>query len=178
LIRTRQSDELRRDEIAALRELFDATWSDDPDGFTDRDWSHTVGGVHIIAEADGTMVAHAAVVERELHTAEHRLATGYVEAVATRPTHQRQGLGSMVLREVGEHIDRTYRLGALATGVVGFYERLGWVAWEGPTFVRTDAGLVRTAGEDGNVFVRLTPTSPELDRSAPISCDWRPGDVW
>jgi hypothetical protein len=28
------------------------------------------------------------------------------------------------------------------------------------------------------VFVRLTQTSPELDLSEPISCDWRPGDVW
>jgi aminoglycoside 2'-N-acetyltransferase I len=108
----------------------------------------------------------------------YRLRTGYVEAVATRPSRQREGLGSRVIREVGELIDRSYRLGALATGAGGFYERLGWVAWEGPTSVRTAAGLVRTSEEDGNVFVRLTPTSPELDLSAPISCDWRPGDVW
>ena len=159
--------------------MFDEAWSDDAEGgFTDQDWGHAVGGVHVIAEADGRMVAHAAVVERELHTAGHRLPTGYVEAVATRPSHQRQGLGSLVIGAAGELIDRTYRLGALATGVVGFYEKLGWVAWQGPTSVRTDAGLVRTAEEDGNVFVRLTPTSPELDLSAPISCEWRPGDVW
>jgi aminoglycoside 2'-N-acetyltransferase I len=83
-----------------------------------------------------------------------------------------------VIGGVGELIDRTYRLGALSTGVVGFYERLGWVVWEGPTFVTMEAGLVRTAEEDGNVLVRLTPTSPELDLSAPISCEWRPGDAW
>lgn len=74
------------------------------------------------------MVAHASVVERELRTADHCLRTGYVEAVATRPSHQRKGLGSIVIGAVGEHIDGTYRLGALATGVVGFYERFGWVA--------------------------------------------------
>ena len=48
----------------------------------------------------------------------------------------------------------------------------------GPTSVRTEMGLVRTPEEDGNVFLRLTPTSPELDLSAPISCDeygWRTG---
>ena len=178
LIRLVRSDTLRPDEVVALRELFDEAWSDDVEGFTDQDWGHAVGGVHVIAEADGRVVAHASLVERELHTAGHRLRTGYVEAVATRPSHQRRGLGSLVIGEVGELIDRTYRLGALATGVVGFYERLGWVAWEGPTFVRTGSGLVRTAEEDGNVFVRLTPTSPELDLSAPISCDWRPGDAW
>jgi aminoglycoside 2'-N-acetyltransferase I len=178
VIRLVPSDALRPDEVAALRELFDEAWSDDAEGFTDLDWSHAVGGVHVIAEADGRVVAHASVVQRELHTAGHRLRTGYVEAVATRPSRQREGLGSLVIGEVGELIDRTYRLGALATGVVGFYERLGWMVWEGPTSVRTAAGLVRTAEEDGNVFVRLTPTSPELDLSAPISCDWRPGDVW
>jgi len=178
VIRLVPSDALRPDEVAALRELFDEAWSDDAEGFTDQDWSHAVGGVHVIAEAEGRVVAHASVVRRELHAGGHRLRTGYVEAVATRPSHQRQGLGSLVIGEVGELIDRTCRLGALATGVVGFYERLGWVAWEGPTSVRTAAGMVRTATEDGNVFVRLTPTSPELDLSAPISCDWRPGDVW
>jgi aminoglycoside 2'-N-acetyltransferase I len=178
LIRLVRSDALRPDEVVALRELLDEAWSDDAEGFTDQDWSHAVGGVHVIVEAHGRVVAHASVVQRELHTAGQRLRTGYVEAVATRPSHQRRGLGSLVIGEVGELIDRTYRLGALATGVVGFYERLGWVVWEGPTFVRTEAGLVRTAEEDGNVLVRLTPTSPELDLSAPISCEWRPGDAW
>jgi aminoglycoside 2'-N-acetyltransferase I len=178
VIRRVPSGALRPDEVAALRELFDQAWSDDAEGFTDQDWSHAVGGVHVIAEAGGHIVAHASVVGRELHTAGHRLRTGYVEAVATRPSRQREGLGSLVIGEVRELIDRAYRLGALATGVVGFYEQLGWVAWEGPTFVRTATGLVRTAEEDGNVLVRLTPTSPELDLSAPISCDWRPGDVW
>jgi len=178
-IRLVRSDELGRNEEASLRQLFDEAWGDDTGGgFTDQDWGHAVGGVHVIAEADGRIVAHASVVERDLHTAGHRLPTGYLEAVATRPSHQRQGLGSMVIGAAGEFIDRTYRLGALATGVVGFYEQLGWVKWQGPTSVRAEAGDVRTAEEDGNVFVRLTPTSPELDLSAPISCEWRPGDVW
>lgn len=178
MIRLVRSDALRADEVVALRELFEEAWSDDVEGFTDRDWSHAVGGVHVIAEADGRVLAHASVVQRELHTAGHRLRSGYVEAVATRPSHQRRGIGSLVIGEVGVLIDRTYRLGALATGVAEFYERLGWVVWEGPTFVRAAAGLVRTAEEDGNVFVRLTPTSPELDLSAPISCEWRQGDAW
>jgi aminoglycoside 2'-N-acetyltransferase I len=172
------SDELRPGEVAELRELFDEAWSDDAERFTEQDWGHAVGGVHVIAEADGRIAAHASVVERELRTANHRLRTGYVEAVATRPSHQRRGLGSLVIEGVDDLIDRNYQLGALATGVVGFYERLGWVAWQGPTSVRTEAGTVRTADEDGNVLVRLTPSSPELDLSAPISCEWRPGDAW
>jgi aminoglycoside 2'-N-acetyltransferase I len=178
LIRRVPSDELRPGEISSLRELFGAAWGDDDERFTDEDWDHAVGGVHFILEADGAIVAHASVVERILQTNDHDLATGYVEAVATWPDRQGRGHGSAVMRDVGEHIDRTFRLGALGTGRFAFYERLGWVAWKGPTSVRTQAGLVRTPEEDGYLLVRLTPTSPELDLSEPISCDWRPGDVW
>jgi aminoglycoside 2'-N-acetyltransferase I len=38
--------------------------------------------------------------------------------------------------------------------------------------------VIGTPEEDGAVMVRMTPTTPELDLTAPISCDWRPGDVW
>jgi aminoglycoside 2'-N-acetyltransferase I len=178
VLRTVSTDELGSEEVAALRELFRSAWVDDADGFTEEDWEHATGGLHFLLEEDGAIVAHASVVERELHTNGHRLGTGYVEAVATDPLNQRKGHGTTVIREVTRYIDRTFRLGALDTGRPEFYERLGWVMWSGPTFVRTDEGLVRTEEEDGQVLVRLTPTSSELDLSAPISCEWRPGDVW
>ena len=39
--------------------------------------------------------------------------------------------------------------------------------------------MIGTPEEDGLVMVRRTPTTPsDLDLDAPISCDWRPGDVW
>jgi aminoglycoside 2'-N-acetyltransferase I len=177
-VRRLDTDELSSRDVAVLRDLFDAAWGVDSDRFTDEDWDHAVGGVHFTLDEDGTIVAHASVVERELQTSGHRLTTGYVEAVATRPNHQQRGHGSVLMREVDEYIDHTFRLGALDTGRPAFFERLGWMAWNGPTFVRTDSGLIRTSEEDGQVLVRLTPTSPELDLSAPISCDWRPGDVW
>jgi hypothetical protein len=53
---------VRPDEVVAFRELFDEAWSDDVEGFTDQDWSHAVGGVHVIVEAHGRVVAHASVV--------------------------------------------------------------------------------------------------------------------
>jgi len=178
VVRRIASDELRAEEVAELRRLFDAAWDEDDDAFSDEDWDHAVGGLHFILEEGGAILAHASVVERDLHAGDHRLATGYVEAFATSPVHQRRGYGSSVLREVNEYIDGTFQLGALGTGSFSFYERQGWVVWKGPTFVRTDSGLIRTEEEDGYVLVRLTPTSPELDLSAPISCEWRPGDVW
>jgi aminoglycoside 2'-N-acetyltransferase I len=178
LVRAVPSVDLRPREIAALRRLFDAAWANDEQPFTDQDWDHAVGGIHFLLEEDGEIRAHASVIERELHAGEDRLATGYVEAVATWPAHRRRGFGRAVMREVGAHIDRTYPLGALDTDRIGFYEPLGWVVWGGPTFVRTESGLVRTTEEDGAVMVRLTPTSPKLELSGPISCEWRPGDVW
>jgi aminoglycoside 2'-N-acetyltransferase I len=178
VVRGVPSRDLGPREVAALRDLLDAAWANDEERFTDQDWEHAVGGMHFLLEEDGEIRAHASVVERELHAGEHRLAAGYVEAVATWPAHQRRGFGTAVMREVGAHIDRKYPLGALDTGRSEFYERLGWVVWIGSTFVRTETGLVRTPEEDGAVLVRLTQTSPELDLSAPISCDWRPGDVW
>lgn len=178
VVRRVPSDELAPKEVQALGRLFRAAWEDDPEEFTEEDWEHAVGGLHFVLEEGGAIVAHASVVERQLETGGRRLRTGYVEAVATSPLHQRRGLGSAVMREAGGYIDRTFQLGALGSGRTAFYERLGWVVWRGPTFVRTDAGLIRTPQEDGYVLVRLTPTTPELDLSAPISCDWRPGDVW
>jgi aminoglycoside 2'-N-acetyltransferase I len=178
LVRRHASDELSPEEVSALRELFDAAWADDSEVFTDEDWEHALGGFHFILEDEGEIVAHASVVQRELHTNALHLATGYVEAVATSPGRQRRGHGSALMKEVDDYIDRTFQLGALDTGHPAFYERLGWLLWKGPTFVRTDSGLLRTPEEDGSVLVRLTPTTPRLDLLAPISCDWRPGDAW
>jgi aminoglycoside 2'-N-acetyltransferase I len=174
-VRAVTSAGLRPAEVAALRHLFDTAWEM---RFTPEDWDHAFGGVHFLVEEDGAIVAHASIVPRELWTADRSLATGYVEAVAVRPDRQGLGHGTAVMREVTDHIDATYELGALDTGSHAFYERLGWVVWKGPTFVRADGGLFPTPEEDGNVLIRLTPRSPLLDLSAPISCEWRPGDVW
>jgi aminoglycoside 2'-N-acetyltransferase I len=163
-------------ELDTLRRLFEAAWVDE--AYTDEDWDNAMGGMHFVLEDDREIRSHASVVERELHAGEHRLRTGYVEAVATWPAHQRRGFATEVMRAVGAHIDETFELGALDTGLPGFYSRLGWEVWDGPTFVRTDGGLVRTAEEDGAVMVRRTPRTPTLHLSAPISCEWRPGDVW
>jgi len=117
-------------------------------------------------------------VERELQIDERPVRTGYVEAVATLPGRQGEGHGSAVMTVVNAHIRSGFDLGGLGTGSQGFYERLGWQVWRGPSFVRTDHGLQRSADEDGYIMVLETPSSPELDLNAPISCDWRPGDSW
>jgi aminoglycoside 2'-N-acetyltransferase I len=105
-VRRLASDELSSAEAAVLRELFRAAWEANSEEFTDEDWDHAVGGLHFLLEEGGAIVAHASVVERELDTSAQRLATGYVESVATSPIHQRRGYGSVLMREVDEYIDQ------------------------------------------------------------------------
>jgi aminoglycoside 2'-N-acetyltransferase I len=173
------TDALMRDEVTAIRELLTAAFGDDEeDRFEDVDWEHAVGGTHVVLDAGGVILAHASVVERELQIAGRPLRTGYVEAVATSPGRQGEGLGTLVMGEIGAIIAEQFELGALGTGSHHFYERLGWARWRGPAFVRRAGGDQRTAGEEGYILVLSTPRTPTLDLDAPISCDWRPGDVW
>ena len=165
-------------ETRAVRALLWAAFPPGDEGFTEDDWQHALGGLHFLLELDGRLVAHAAVVERELHVGDRPLRTGYVEAVATHPDRQGRGLGTRLLREVTAYVRQRFELGALGTGRHRFYERLGWRRWQGPTGVRTAAGVRRTPDEDGDVLVLTTPSSPPLDRTGPISCEWRHGDVW
>jgi aminoglycoside 2'-N-acetyltransferase I len=166
-------------DVAAIRDLLEAAFGqEDEERFSDDDWDHALGGTHFVLEQDGVIVAHASVVERELHVGGRPVRTGYVEAVATAPDWQGSGLGSLVMADVTTYIRDRFDLGALGTDRHSFYARLGWQTWTGPSSVRTPVGPRRTPDEDGYIMVLPTPTSPPLDRSAPISCDWRPGDVW
>jgi aminoglycoside 2'-N-acetyltransferase I len=178
-IRRLTSPELTPEEIRELRALFTAAWPDPDEAFADEDWQHALGGVHVLLEEDGRILSHASVVPRVLEVGRVPLHTGYVEAVATWPELQRRGHGSAVMRQIGDVIAANYQLGALGTGEFAFYGRLGWERWRGPTSVRTPAGETRTPAEDGYIMVLRTPGTPlDLDLEAPISCEWRSGDVW
>lgn len=174
-----ETHRLSRAERRALRAMLDATWAGKDGTFTENDWRSATGGTHVLLEVDGSIVSHASIVERVLESGGRVLRTGYVEAVATRPEHQGHGCATAVMHTVAGLLDERYELGALDTGLTVFYERLGWQPWRGPTAVRTERGTIGTPEEDGLVMVRLTPRSPsDLDLGAPITCDWRPGDVW
>jgi aminoglycoside 2'-N-acetyltransferase I len=176
-IRRLSTHDLRPKEIVAIRELLDTAFAD-AEGYRDEDWGNAIGGVHLVLEQEGRIVAHAAVVERELRAGDRRLATGYVEAVATLPSHQGLGHASRLMSVAEELIDGRFELGALSSAGTTLYARRGWTPWLGETYVRTDVGPVRTPEDDDALYVRLTPSSPTLDLSAPISCEWRPGDPW
>ena len=89
------------------------------------------------------MVAHGAVVPRTLVTGGRARRTGYVEGVATRGDRRGLGLATLVMPELGLVVEAGgYELGALSdgTGIPGFYQRLGWETWQGPTWVAGPEG--------------------------------------
>lgn len=166
-------------ETDALRALLTVAFEpDEHGGFGWDDWLHALGGTHFILEVDGAISGHASVVERTLEISGRPVRTGYVEAVAILPSLQRRGLGSRLMRDVNAHVLAGYGLGALGTGSQPFYERLGWQIWRGPSGVRVDGAVRPTPDEDGYILVLPTPSSPPFDLTEPITCDWRPGDVW
>jgi aminoglycoside 2'-N-acetyltransferase I len=175
---SRPTSELSAGRLAEVRALCQASWSGAGDTFDDNDWRSAQGGTHFMVTVDGRVVSHGSVVERVLELDGRPLRTGYVEAVATLPDRQGRGLGSQLMREVTAFIGCTYELGALCTGVVGFYERLGWRLWPGRTGVRTGGGVKPTPEEDGTVCVLYTGAAPAVGPESLLTCDWRPGDVW
>ena len=83
------------------------------------------------------------MVPRVLDVGSHPVPAGYVEAVAALPTLHGTGLGTAVMRALGEVIAGDFDLGALSTGEWRFYERLGWERWRGPTWVRHPHGRLK-----------------------------------
>lgn len=165
--------------LTRLRPLLDDVFTR---RFDDDDWAHALGGWHAALTTDGTptgpILAHAAVAGRVLETGGRTFATGYVEAVATRAEARGTGAGSAVMTVLTGRLDRTWEFGALATGSHGFYARLGWEPWTGPSYLRRGAELIRTAGDDSSIMVRRHGASVAVDLDAAIVCDERPGAVW
>ncbi len=127
---------------------------------------------HVLMYARGTLAAHACWEERYLQQGDRPpLRTAYVDAVATEPALQRQGYGAAVMDVIAQQM-WDFDLGGLCAATPAFYERLGWEAWRGPTFIRGDSGLVATPDEP--VMIKRTGrTPPWLDRRAPLIAPWR-----
>jgi aminoglycoside 2'-N-acetyltransferase I len=176
-LRTAITAELTSVELEALRGMVFGAFGG---RFDEHDWEHMLGGVHVLVVEDRKPVAHGAVVARVLVAGGRELRSGYVEGVATRGDRRGQGLATAVMREVGRVVRREYELGALADGsrIPGFYQRLGWETWRGPTFVAGPDGPVRTAEDDGGVLVLRTAATAGLEPTGPLVCDWRAGDAW
>lgn len=175
VVNSRTTAELTPSEAARIRTLLDEAFEG---RFTDALWGQALGGVHFFVDEEGVPISHASVVPRRLAVRDREINTGYVEAVGTRPRDRGKGLARSVLAAARRHIADTYELGALHSVLPTFYVHLGWERWRGPTFVRTDSGLVRTHADDGCIHIWRVAAAGALDLDDPISCEWRPGFVW
>ena len=139
------------------------------------------GSVHVLARGeDGTLLSHAEFVPRWLQTAGHEMRTAYVEAVATAPGRQRQGLATAVLQRLGEVVtaDPAWQLAALSPSDAAFYERRGWELWRGPLAIRRDGHLEPSPDEEQVMIQRLPRTPATLDTMALLTAEWREGEPW
>jgi GNAT superfamily N-acetyltransferase len=138
-------------------------------------------GVHLLGRVNDTLVAHAMWVTRWLQPAGRDvLRTAYVEAVATHPAHERRGYASALLRRIAREASLDgFDLAALSPSDERFYARLGWQVWRGSLAIREKQGVAPTPSPDEGVMIlRLARTPADLDVTAPLSAEWRAGEVW
>lgn len=174
-IKTAQTADLSAEGLGEITRLMEAAFGEWFEGY----WDDIGPALHFMALEAGEVLAHACVVDRELHTQGHQLRTGYVEGVATWPDRQGQGHSTRVMLAVNGFLAENYQLGGLSTGLNGFYTKLGWETWKGRTYIRMrDGASDRTAEEEGTVMILRTKTTPALNTTAHISAEWRPGELW
>ncbi len=134
------------------------------------------GGEHLLGREEGRLICHAMWITRWLQPHGHvPLKTAYVELVATHPRHRKRGHATAIMERVALEI-ADEELGGLSPATPGLYQRLGWRFWQGPLSARTDGGVVQTP--DDRVMVLQLSRTPALDFQAPLSVEWRPGEVW
>ena len=133
-------------------------------------------GLHVLAYEEGELVSHAVVTTRWLQPDNLALLrTAYVDAVATAPAYQKQGIGSSVMRHLASVI-QDYELACLETDRVSFYVQVGWEEWRGPLAGRKGTELMPTPDQKGIMILRLARTPPlNLDNSLTVEYD---GRIW
>jgi aminoglycoside 2'-N-acetyltransferase I len=127
-------------------------------------------GLHVIAHLDAEVVGHAVITTRWLQPdGLPFLRCAYVDAVATAPTHQRQGVGRAVMLRLAEAAEADgYEVGCLESELRGFYEPLSWERWRGPLAAQTDAGIMPTPDQEG-IFVRRLSRTPTVNVDGPLT---------
>lgn len=181
---THEFDTALLDEVhRLLADVFGLSRGRREDDFSDDDWQHSLGGIHVLAfdDADGdigAVVGHAAVVQRLMITGGRARRVGYVEGVGVRADHQGRGIGGQMMSVLEGVIERAFDFGALSSSdaAVPMYAGRGWVPWRGALSALTPAGTTATPEEEGGVYVWNVDI--DIDVTTELTCDWRPGDLW
>jgi aminoglycoside 2'-N-acetyltransferase I len=134
-------------------------------------------GLHVLAYLHNRLVGHAVVTIRWLQAGNGPLLrTAYVDAVATSPGAQGQGIGSAVMRHLASVVDDC-DIACLETDRAAFYERLGWEDWRGPLGGRSTKAFIPTPDQSGITILRLTRTQ-ELDLHQLLTIEAHSARIW
>jgi len=158
----------------AITKLLDDAYEGD---FSEQDWLHTFGGDRFLGVIDNEVVAHAAVVPREILINEMPTTVGYLEGVAVSSTHQGQGIGSHLLQKISEFCESKYVLSMLSTDEFDFYGKFGWQRFKGISGVIENGFISLTPDEDDGLMY-LAGHSTNSIEILTAYCDWREGDYW
>ena len=134
------------------------------------------GGIHVLAYWEHELVSHAVATTRWLQPEGlPLLRTAYIDAVATLPAYQGQGIGSTLMRHLATVLS-DFEMACLQTERVSFYARLGWEVWRGPLAGRRATELLPTPDEQGIMILRLARTPPlDVERLLVVEYD---GRIW
>lgn len=169
------TSELTAETLAATEAMLRAAFDGD---FTDDDWEHCLGGMHVLVLEGDEPTAHAAVVQRRLLHRRRALRSGYIEGVAVRGDRRGQGYAATVMDAVESICAAAYDIGALGATdrALGFYTARGWLPWRGTCSALTPEGIVSTPADAESLLV--LPGDAEIDPGGEITCDYRPGELW
>jgi aminoglycoside 2'-N-acetyltransferase I len=139
-------------------------------------WHYVRAADHVLATLDGRLVGHAMWSTRTARANDGPfLRTAYLDAMATDAEMWGQGIGRAVIACLGAET-AGFDLRALSTDRPGFYERLCWERWRGPTGGRDGDLLIPTPEEI--VFISRTSTTPPLDLDGLLTVERRAGSIW
>jgi GNAT superfamily N-acetyltransferase len=134
------------------------------------------GGRHFLAYRNGELVSHAVVTTRWLKIdGQPELKTAYVDAVATSPAYQGQGIGSVLMRYLASALP-DYEIACLETERVSFYAQLGWEEWQGLLAGKKGTEIIPTPDQKGIMILRLAQT-PAIDLDSTLTIEYD-GRIW
>jgi aminoglycoside 2'-N-acetyltransferase I len=178
-VRVRDRSSFDTGELDTLREWLELAYDEGP--WRLDHWDEIGPGPHVVAEDDdGSLVAHACIAWVPVTIGETTLRAGYLEDVATRADARGRGYGTAVVTATHPLIEAEASIGFLATGSLGFYERLGWERWRGPSSVtEPDGTRTPTHDEDGYLMVLRFAGTPGVSLDEPVSRPRRdPDEPW
>jgi aminoglycoside 2'-N-acetyltransferase I len=178
-LRVRDRSSFAPAELDELRAWLEDAYDEGP--WRAEHWDDLGPGPHVVAEDDdGSLLAHACIAWVPLTVGDTTLRAGYLEDVATRADVRGRGYGTAVVTATHPLIHADAAIGFLATGSHGFYERLGWERWRGPSSViESDGARTPTREEDGYLMALRFSESLAVSVDEPVARPRRdPDEAW